>query len=371
MRHLARRQQPEQGELVSGHDIAVLGASTGGVEALSQIVANLPADLPAAVFVVLHVPASTPSHLPQILNRAGPLKALHPTDGERIRHGRVYVAPPGKHLLLEHGHIHLTLGPRENHHRPAVDPLFRSAARSYGPRVIGGVLTGALNDGTSGLLAIKRRGGVTLVQDPAEAMAPGMPASALEYVQVDHCVLLREIAPLLCDLAQQPALDESTFPVSPDLAEEARIAAMDLSAIEKPERPGILTGVTCPECNGPLWEIHDGKLLRFRCCVGHAHTAETVLAGKDTALGDALWAALNTLEESAQISRAMAQRAQQRGHVRPATHYEQRAAADQRRLEVLCSILALGRHAVPDEGAHASSAPDEAADDEQQAARNG
>src|SRR5258706_8501325 len=357
MRRLARRQQPEQGERVSGHDIAVLGASAGGVEALSQIAANLPADLPAAVFVVLHIPASAPSHLPHILNRAGPLKALHPTDGERIRHGRIYVAPPGKHLLLEHGHIHLTLGPRENHHRPAVDPLFRSAARSYGPRVVGGVLTGALNDGTSGLLAIKQRGGVTLVQDPAEAMAPGMPASALEYVQVDHCVPLREIAPLLCDLAQQPALDESTFPVSPDLAQEARIAAMDLSAIENPERPGILTGVTCPECTGPLWDIHDGKLLRFRCRVGHAYTAETVLAGKDTALEDALWAALNTLEESAQTSRAMAQRAQQRGHVRLATHYEQRAEADQRCLEILRSVLALGRHAVPDEGAHASSAP--------------
>jgi len=204
-----------------------------------------------------------------------------------------------------------------------VDPLFRSAARSYGPRVIGGVLTGALNDGTSGLLAIKRRGGVTLVQDPAEAVAPGMPASALDYVQVDHCVSLREIAPLLSQLARQPALDESTFPISPDLAPEARIAAMDISAIENPERPGILTGVTCPKCNGPLWKIHDGNLLRFRCRVGHAYTAETVLAGKETALEDALWAALNTLEESAQISRAMAQRAQERGNVRLATHYEQ------------------------------------------------
>src|SRR5258708_20029915 len=124
MRHLARRQQPEQGELVSGHDIAVLGASTGGVEALSQIVANLPADLPAAVFVVLHVPASTPSHLPQILNRAGPLKALRPTDGERIRHRRIYVAPPCKHLLLEPGHIHLPLGPRQNPHPPPLHPSF-------------------------------------------------------------------------------------------------------------------------------------------------------------------------------------------------------------------------------------------------------
>src|SRR5260370_5335622 len=228
MRHLARRQQPEQGELVSGHDMRVSGASTGGVDALGRCGANLPADLPVAVFVVLHIPASTPSHLPQILNRAGPLKALHPTDGERIRHGRIYVAPPGKHLLLEHGHIHLTLGPRENHHRPAVDPLFRSAARSYGPRVIGGVLTGALSDGTSGLLAIKRHGGVTIVQDPAEAVAPGMPARAAQYVQVDHCVLPREIAPLLCALAQQPTPHEPTFPASPHLAHGPRSDDIDL-----------------------------------------------------------------------------------------------------------------------------------------------
>lgn len=359
MCHLARRKQPEQGDPVSGRDIIVLGASTGGVEALSQIAAGLPEDLPAAVFAVLHIPPSVPSHLPYILSRVGPLKSLHPANGQRIEQGQIYVAPPGQHLLVERGHIHLTLGPRENHHRPAVDPLFRSAARSYGPRVIGGVLSGALNDGTAGLLAIKRRGGATLVQDPEEAVAPGMPASALEYVQVDHCVPLQQIAPLLSRLAREEAPNDSTFPISPDLEQEARIAAMDLSAIENSHQPGRLTGYTCPECKGPLWEIQDSKLVRYRCRVGHAYTAETVLEGKDVELEDALWAALNTLEEGAQIARTMAQSARQRGHVHLVAHYEHRAATNEQHMDVLRSVLARGERAVPDDGAQITPASDD------------
>ena len=175
---------------MAGHDMVVVGTSSGGVEALMELCGGLPEDLPAAVFVVVHFPEGAPSVLPSILNRAGPLKAVHPEDGDPIENGRIYVAPPGLHLLVERGRVRLVRGPRENLHRPAVDPLFRTAAVAYGPRAVGVVLTGARDDGTAGLLAIKRRGGVAVVQDPDDALFSGMPQSALEYVDVDYCLPL-------------------------------------------------------------------------------------------------------------------------------------------------------------------------------------
>jgi two-component system chemotaxis response regulator CheB len=187
------------------HDIVVVGASAGGVEALAELAASLPAslpaNLPAAVFVVLHVPATGTSALPDILSRHGPLPASHVKDGELVERGRIYVAPPDQHVLLRGGHVHLTRGPRENGHRPAVDSLFRSAAREYATRVIGVVLSGALDDGTAGLLAIKSRGGVAVVQEAGDALYPGMPCHALEHVRVDHVVAVASMGKLL---AQSP-----------------------------------------------------------------------------------------------------------------------------------------------------------------------
>jgi len=171
-----------------GHDIIVVGASAGGVDALTQLVRGLPADLPAAVFVVVHVPAHGPSVLPRILSRSGPLPATHPQDGQAIRTGRIYVAPPDYHLLVKNGYVRLTRGPRENKHRPSVDSLFRTAARTYGPRVVGVVLSGVLDDGTAGLAAIKLAGGIAAVQHPDDALYPGMPQSALNNVAVDHAL---------------------------------------------------------------------------------------------------------------------------------------------------------------------------------------
>jgi two-component system chemotaxis response regulator CheB len=321
-----------------GHDVIVLGASAGGVEALMEIASGLPSDLPAALFVVLHLSAQVPSQLPTLLNRAGQLYAVAAVDGMPIERGRIYVAVPDYHLLVERGWVRVVRGPRENRSRPAVDPLFRTAARAYGPRVVGVVLTGALDDGTAGLLAIKRCGGIAVVQDPEDALMPNMPASALEFVDVDHRARLRAIAPLLANLAHTPAL-RGAFPVPEDIEVESRIDALDLSALEDGNCPGQLSGFTCPECQGPLWEVRDGQLLRFRCRSGHAYTTESILDGQAEAVEDALWTALNILQESAQVAHRIADDARARNNPLVAKRQEEGARDRMRQVEVLRKVL--------------------------------
>ncbi|MFL6211585.1 MAG: chemotaxis protein CheB [Pyrinomonadaceae bacterium] len=298
-----------------GHDIIVIGASAGGVEALRQLIHDLPVDLPAALFVVLHLPPQSPSMLPLILARAGQLDARHATDGEEIKRGRIYIAPPDRHLLLEHERVCVTHGPKENRHRPAVDPLFRSAALVYGPRVVGVILTGALDDGTAGLRNVKQRGGVAVVQDPREALYSGMPSSAVKNVKIDYCLPLAEIGPLVAQLARAEAAEEGDYPVSDDLKLENQITENNYEAvIENVEKLGQPSAMTCPECHGTLWEMHEGELLRFRCHVGHAYSADSLLAEQNEALEDALWAAVRALEENAQLARRAAARARAREH---------------------------------------------------------
>jgi two-component system chemotaxis response regulator CheB len=324
---------------LAGHDIIVVGASAGGVEALQMLVAGLPADLPAAVFVVLHMSAGAPSLLPRILDRAGPLSAAAAVDNAPIMPGHIYVSVPDHHLLIERGRVCLVRGPKENRARPAVDPLFRSAARDYGPRVIGVVLTGALDDGTSGLQAIKARGGLAVVQDPAEALYSGMPHSAKENVAVDYCMPLAEIPALLARLAAEPAPDESVYPVPPNLDLEVRIAELDMEPLNNGEVPGTPSVFACPECHGTLWEIQDGKLLRFRCRVGHAYSAESMLAEHDDALETALWSALRALEESIALAKRMAASARERNHPLLMTRYEQKARAQEQHARLLREML--------------------------------
>jgi two-component system chemotaxis response regulator CheB len=199
-------------ETVQNRDIIVIGASMGGIEAVKQVAANLPAGLPAAVFVVIHSGAGAPGVLPQMLDKAGPLRCFRASDGEPFERGRIYAAPPDRHLLLEPNCVLTRHGPRENGFRPAIDPLFRSAAVHFGGRVIGVVLTGFLNDGTAGLRAIKRCGGLAVVQDPADAIAPEMPRSALRHVAVDHCVPLDALGALLARLAAEPAGESPEVP---------------------------------------------------------------------------------------------------------------------------------------------------------------
>lgn len=328
---------------VTGHDIVVIGTSAGGLDALGGLAGGLPADLPAAVFVVMHLPEGAPSVLPRILNRAGQLEAVHPEDGDPVENGRIYVAPPNLHLLLERGTIRLRRGPKENRHRPAVDPLFRTAARAYGSRVVGVVLTGALNDGTAGLLAIKQGGGVSVVQDPEEARFPSMPESALQYVEVDHCLRVDEIAPLLSSLSREPAKEKGVYLVPEEMEHESKIAGLDPTVIDSDEHPGKLSAFSCPECAGPLYEIRDGKLIRFRCRVGHAYTAESMLEEKSEVLENALYLALNTLEESAIMAGRLSLRSRGHGHNHAAGRFEERAREAKEQAAVIRQILTEGK----------------------------
>jgi two-component system chemotaxis response regulator CheB len=321
------------------HDIIVIGASAGGVEALTQLVHHLPEDLPAAVFVVLHVPAHGTSVLPMILSRNGPLPARHPADGETIERGKIYVAPPDNHLLIRRGQVRLSRGPRENGHRPAVDPLFRTAARAYGRRVVGVVLSGALDDGTAGLSAIKGRGGAAVVQEPGDALYPGMPRSALESLPIDHCLPVAQIAPILVGLANEPVPEEGADPMPDDMEIESEMAAFELDALQNDQRPGTPSAFACPDCAGVLWELQDGELIRFRCRVGHAWTANSLLAQQSEGIETALWTALRALEERAALSNRIVERMHKRGNDRTAHRFEEQAREARRRAAILREVL--------------------------------
>jgi two-component system chemotaxis response regulator CheB len=313
------------------------------VEALSELFSRLPRDVPASFFVVLHVPDRSTSMLPDILSRRGALTAVHPRDGAPIEPGRVYVAPPGFHLLVKRGAVRLVRGPRENGARPAVDPLFRTAARTYGRRVVAVVLSGTLDDGTAGMQAVKARGGTAIVQDPHEALYAGMPRSAAEHVAVDGVLPLAEIATLLVRLASTAVEeDKGGGDVPDDLKPEIDAVEMDPRLVHGDDHPGSPSGYTCPECHGSLWEIQEGELMRYRCRVGHAYSVETLLSEQSTAMEAALWTALRALEERASLSRGMAERMDRRGHSRLAVRYREEEAETQDRAELIRRVLLAG-----------------------------
>jgi two-component system, chemotaxis family, protein-glutamate methylesterase/glutaminase len=305
----------------SGRDVIVIGGSAGVAEALRTVVKQLPASFPAAIFVAYHVPPGVDGAVQRMLAGAAKLEVKLADDREPIRKGTVYVARPDRHLMLEKDAVRVTRGPRENRWRPAIDPLFRSAAVAHGSRVIGVVLTGMLDDGTAGLLAIKRCGGVAVVQDPHEAAYPGMPQSAIDNVPVDHRIALRDMGALLERLVREPAGVSPAVPS--DLRAEARVSAEGVPVSAKPP-PGP-PQYMCPECSGPLHsEGAPGEPLeRYRCLVGHGWGANALLSGTNDQLESTVWASIRLFRQRAQLLSTYAERERKAGRDRSAHHYRE------------------------------------------------
>ncbi|MBR0665540.1 chemotaxis protein CheB [Roseomonas hellenica] len=304
-------------------DIVVIGGSFGSTAVLKHILGSLPPDLPAAILVATHISSRSVSHLPEALKRATALPVHQAVDGQPVEPGRVYIAPPDRHLLLLNGTILLGTGPRENMARPAIDPLFRSAALAYGPRVVGLILTGLLNDGAAGLHAIKAVGGVAMVQHPLDAEADGMPRAALEAVEVDHVGRVAELPRLLTAMVGTDAAP--AVPASPELELEVAIAAGQRLGSDQLRKIGEPTALTCPHCQGVLSEIKGSGPLRYRCQIGDAFTAEAAMAAKDTTVSDAVRIAMRLMEERTELVTRMARDARDGGRTAVAELYEARA----------------------------------------------
>ncbi|HTI36004.1 MAG TPA: chemotaxis protein CheB [Vicinamibacterales bacterium] len=332
------------------HDIILIGASAGGVEAISRVIAEFPRDLHASVFVVLHISRGR-SLLPEILSRAGRMPAAHPTDGEPLQYGRIYIAPPDHHMIIDEGRVRAVRTASENGLRPALDPLFRSAARCYGQRVIAVVLTGALDDGTAGAAAVKLGGGVTIAQDPAESFAPGMPTSAINAGFIDHVLPLRDIPVLVTALVDEEAVGDAD-PDAPVLHAKEPDLEEPPNPIHPDDRPGRPSVFTCPACHGTLWEAHENGLARFRCRVGHVYSPESMLAAQTDEVDRALWIALRTLEERAALSHRLAERGRERGQPWVDAAFTARAAESEREAMLIRELLhsrTIAEHTVPDD----------------------
>ena len=310
---------------MAGHDIIVVGTSAGGIEVLCQMVRGLPAGFPASFFVVCHFPTGVRSDLPEILSREGPLLATHAVDAEPFDPGHIYVAPPDWHLNIgPDRRMRLSKAARENRHRPAVDPLFRSAARSFGSKVIGVILSGMLSDGVAGLMAVRAAGGLAVVQDPNDAIFAGMPQNAVKIAGADHVVKAVDIAPLLTALVQSQAAPNRSDEVDP-IDEMQRIVEADMDHQSFDGRRGEVSIFTCPECGGALWQTVQPELIQFRCHVGHLYNGEILLAEQSEALEAALWTAIRTFREQSILARQMARHVRAKGNVESADRFEEQS----------------------------------------------
>ncbi|HWB14656.1 MAG TPA: chemotaxis protein CheB [Pirellulales bacterium] len=318
-----------------GIKLIVIGGSAGGLPALLDIVRGLPADLPVAICVAIHTSPYSPGRLPEVVDRQTQLPCLFAEDRQPIVPGQIYFAPVDRHLIIHDGVLRVTHGPRENGFRPAVDPLFRSAARAWGPRVAGIVLSGSLGDGSFGLACIKQSGGIAIVQNPDEAIVPSMPLSALRGVAIDHVVGAAEMAALIVELAKEESAEGAAM--SSDASRRDPAEHGTELAAQTP--PGKLTPLTCPECGGTLWEQEDEGQIRFRCHVGHGYNAESLLQYHSQEVEAALWTALRVLEEHAVLQERLSSRAASQGLPAVADQFHQRCVDSRRQAEALRAVL--------------------------------
>ena len=324
---------------MAAKDIIVIGASAGGVEALQRFCAALPEDLPASIFVAQHLSPSARSVLPMLLDKAGPLRALSPADGQEFEQGHIYVAAPDRHILLRPNQVLMRRGPNENRTRPAVNALFRSAAIHYGGRVIGIVLTGLLDDGTDGLVAIKAAGGVSVVQDPADAAWPSMPRNALKGDHVDYSLPLNDLPALLAELVRQEA--GPSVPVPMEYVIEDRIAAQEFAVAELDiSPPGSPSPLSCPDCGGVLNHIETEEETRFRCQVGHAFSQLGLAAAQTDELERALGVAVRTHRDRMKLFMQMHENARSRGLSYAEQRWSEATEESERLVQVLEAAMA-------------------------------
>jgi two-component system chemotaxis response regulator CheB len=327
-------------------DIIVIGASSGGLEAITRLLESLPIDFPAAVFIVLHIPANPPSILHSVLQRKSRLPVFPAVEGAQLRHGVITVAVSDHHLMFADGHLRLTRGPRENRSRPAVDATMRSAAVAFGPRCIGVVLTGNLDDGTAGLWAIKDRGGVAIAQSPEEAEYPSMPRNAVQHLEVDHVVRLMELPGLLHKLVAEDVEVEARDRGQDAVSIENRIAGGENAMKVGVLNLGVPSMNTCPHCHGTLSEVRDAGPLRFRCHTGHVFTPSSLLVDLDRTIDETLWSVLRSIEERQLLLEQLIESAKMRGDNREAQEYarqteDARLRADEIRALVMTPLPAV------------------------------
>jgi two-component system chemotaxis response regulator CheB len=322
---------------MANRDIVVIGASAGGIPALVDLVKHLPSQLNASVFVVMHLSPHSPSLLPQIITRSGYLKAIHPRDYQVIEQGIIYIAPPNHHMLVEDDHILVKKGPKENRFRPSIDALFRSAAYTYKTRVIGIILSGMLDDGTSGMWSIKRMGGLGIIQAPEDAMCSSMPTNVTEYVTVDYSVPVSQMGELINQLIKEQAPEKPELEAEEikRIETEVKIAAQKNAFEAGLQQLGNLTLLTCPECNGSLVQFKEGNLVRYRCHTGHGFTQNAFMANASKAIEEKLWQAVRSLEELVMILEEMAKQYEQLERPAKAQQFHKKAKETKEKAAIL------------------------------------
>lgn len=318
--------------------LIVIGASAGGIEALTEIVRNLPGDFPAPIAIVVHMNPEGPNALVEILKRRTTLKVVAARDHAPIVAGEITVAVPNHHLMVQDSSYRVVAGPRHNRNRPSIDTLFRSAARAYGAGTVGVVLSGLLDDGAVGLVEIKEFGGVGVVQQPEDALFDSMPRNAIAADHPDFVVPLVEIPAKLAEIARRPMPKNGNGSKRPKQV-PISLARKDESVEEHEHKDGKPAIYTCPECSGTMWEKQQGGTMHYECRVGHTYSQLGMEEAKRDALEQAMWVALRTLEESASLARRMSERARQRNHVMVARRWEELAKTRTKDAGVLREIL--------------------------------